>query len=341
MGLGACGVPAAFEPVAPAPHSAIALERFIEGHGSPHLLFTPDARLRTIAGATLRGRDAIQSYLSDPGLSGPRDFQFGTETVYRCGPERGIETGTYRAIHRLDGRLRVLVGRWYAEWRRVGARWAIDDGRLLGPGEPLPPIHEDCVTPDQEVRAEARFTATLQGAPFGFFTADPHHGLESLGRYPYFSESMAGPGVILSADYRLGRWLTVGGYAGRDPVRRTTYRLDQEREERLTSRLGFWALAIGYEGRVVSVDAGPARVRSRWSWSSTADVLIDEGTVDSRWGAVVTARAVQSLRWDLGLELMLQYRWFGSDVLPRAIPPLKRSRNGLFIGLGIALRRTP
>jgi hypothetical protein len=173
------------------------------------------------------------------------------------------------------------------------------------------------------------------------YTADPHHDLESAGRLPYYSYSVASPALMVSATYRLGRWLVVGGHWGRDPEHRTSYWVAKDRQEQLYSRVSFVALGAGYEGRNVSLTVAPARVRSRWYWTSTLDALIEQEVDDRRWGAVVTARAVQSLQWDLGLELMLQYRWFGSDMVPRTATRFERSQNGLFIGLGLALRRTP
>ncbi|MFO7892334.1 MAG: nuclear transport factor 2 family protein [Longimicrobiales bacterium] len=323
------------------PHSAVELERFLAGQPAPHSLYIEDARLRTPDGTILQGRSTIQAYLSAVRPPSAHNFEFFQEHVYRCGADRGIETGRYRAERREGLRTLVVVGRWYAEWQRTGKdRWAIREGRLLGPGEPLPDIRPDCVDAAEEVRASSRFTASLQGAPFGFFTADPHEGVRSLGRFPYYADSVKRPGIIFSAGYRVGRWLTVGGYGGRDPHRRTTYRLGDERQEWLTSRLSFLALAVGYQGRNVSLDVGPARVRSHWDWSSSVNVLLDASTDDSRWGAVVTARAMQSLSWDLGIEIMVQYRFFGVDRVPRTESVVERAWSGFFIGLGVALRRT-
>lgn len=339
-GGGCARLPAALAPVPAPTSSALELEAYVRGEDRPRYPFAADAGLRTADGDSLAGRAAILDYLTAPPTAPVHGFTFFTGQVVRCSRDLGFETGTYRAVETGGGRATPIGGRWFAEWRRARAGWEIAEGRMLKPGERLPPTPEWCVGTESEVRARARFTASLQGAPFGIFTARPHRGLEDLSGMPYRSTGSERPGAIVSASYRVGRWLTVGGYWGLDPLTRTTYRLDQDTIEWLRSTAWFAALTAGYEGRNVSVDAGPAWVRSSWEWTNSWNDQWSESADYSDLGAVVTARWIQPVASDLGIEAMVQRRFFKADVVPGTDPAIERSRSGFFLGLGVVLRRT-
>lgn len=330
---GCANVPAQLRPVPVPEHSAVELAEWLQSAERSGVPVADEGRLRTADGVWLAGSDTVRAHLN----GSIQTVEVHTRDVARCGSNRGVETGTYRAERRIGGR-RLVGGQWYAEWRRVGSAWELREAMLLRPGERLPPVPEECTRPEAEARALARFTASLHGFPFALFTSKPHAGLEGQGSYRYYSTSTERPGAVLSASYRFGRWLTLGGYLGLEPRTRTTYRYTQEYIEWLRSSATLAAVTVGYEGRNVSLDVGPAVVRSRWWWESSTDLGPAPPVERVQPGMVATMRAIQPLAADLGLEVAVQRRFFGGEVVPESDPAVERARSGWMVGLGLALR---
>lgn len=330
---GCSSLPTPLAPVRPPAYSALDLERDISRQDASHMDFAEDATLATPKRDTLRGRRAIQAYMTTSGESGPPGFKFYTYGVYRCDARRGVELAKYRTM--LSG-----GGEWYALWvRSPDGDWKIQQAVMARPGDALPRPGPECISTDAEVAAEARLTFSLEGPPFKISTADPHKDLENVGRYPFQSTSVTRADVILASTYRVNDWLAVGGMWGLLSRVRTTYHVNPGPTEWLDSGGNLWAITAGYQGRNVTLDAGPALVRTHWQWSDNSGFSGVSATY-SRIGAVAEARGIIPLRSDVNLEVLVQRRFMGSDLVPRTNGTRYGSRDGFFLGLGLAFRRT-
>jgi len=330
---GCSSLPTPFAPVRPPAHSALELERDISREDASHLDFAENATLATPKRDTLRGRQAIQAYMTTSTESGPPGFEFFTDHVYRCDARRGVELGKYRSM--LSG-----GGEWYALWvRSPDGDWKIQRAVMVRPGDALPRPGPECVGTGAEVAAEARFTFSLEGPPFKISTADPHKGLENVGRYPFQATAVTRGDVILAATYRVTDWLAVGGTWGLLANVRSTYHVPNGPTEWLDSGGNLWAITAGYQGRNVSLDAGPALVRTHWQWDDGSG-FPGASAAYSHIGAVVEARGIIPLHGDVNLEVLVQRRFVGADLVPRTNGTRYGSRDGFFLGLGLAFRRT-
>lgn len=330
---GCSSLPTPLAPARPPAHSALELERDISGKDASHMDFAESATLATPKGDTLRGRRAIQAYMTNSGESGPPGFEFFTERVYRCDARRGVELAKYRSM--LSG-----GGEWYALWvRSPDGDWKIQRAVMVKPGDALPRPGPECIDTRAEVAAEARLTLSLEGPPFMISTADPHKDLEHAGRYPFQSTSVTRADVILASTYRVNDWLAVGGVWGLLASVRTTYHVPLGPTEWLNSGGNMWAITAGYQGRNVTLDAGPALVRTHWQWSDGSGFPGVSATY-THVGAVADARGIIPLRSDVNLEILVQRRFVGSDLVPGTNGTHHGSRDGFFLGFGLAFRRT-
>ncbi|MCG6987147.1 MAG: hypothetical protein LJF06_03025 [Gemmatimonadetes bacterium] len=330
---GCSTLPAPFAPVRPPAYSALELERDISREDASHLDFAESATLATPKRDTLRGRRAIQAYMTTSPESSPPGFEFFTDHVYRCDARRGVELGKYRSM--LSG-----GGEWYALWvRSEDGDWKIQRAVMVRPGDALPRPGPECVSTGAEVAAEARFTFSLAGPPFMISTAHPHRDLKTAGSYPFQSTEVRRADVILASTYRLNRWLVVGGMWVLLSKVRTTYHTPFGPMDWLDSGGNLWAITAGYQGRNITLDAGPALVRTHWQWGNYSE-FPGASAGYSHLGALVEARGVIPLRSDVNLEVLVQRRFLGSDPIPGTDPVRYGSRDGFLLGFGLAFRRT-
>lgn len=341
--LAGCGpLPAPLAPTPVPAYSVLELERAIEGEAS-HFAFSEGARLTTPEGAALQGREEILSYLSGAaGGNSLRAFSFEPEHTFRCGEASGLVFGHYRAVRDRAGRPFDVAGPWQARWHRgEDQRWLIIEAVLGRPGDPVKDwLTSDCVDTSAEVASRARLTVGVHGGPFSLFTGDPHPELKDAGRHGYAGEDRTRRGFMAVAGYRLNSWLALDVLGSVDPHRRTTYRsiLDGSKEW-LLSGADVVAVMPAYQARNVTLEAGPALVRSWWRWATPSGPPgVQEAA--TRLGGVAGARVTIPLRSDMALEFMGQYRLMGTEVVPRTTPVRQVSRSGFFFGLGFAVRRT-
>ncbi|MBW3553715.1 MAG: hypothetical protein KY466_09395 [Gemmatimonadetes bacterium] len=108
----------------------------------------------------------------------------------------------------------------------------------------------------------------------------------------------------------------------------------------LESTASFLAVVGGYEGKNVTLDAGPVWFRSTWSCLDDQERTVTEPRY-ARPGAVVTLREALPAGRNTSAGLMLQYRFLGSDEVPYSSPRISADRSGLFISLGLGVRAMP
>jgi hypothetical protein len=330
---GCSSLPTPFAPVRPPAYSALELERDIAEEDASHMDFAEDATLATPKRDTLRGRQAIQAYMTTSTESGPPGFEFFTDRVYRCDARHGVELGKYRSM--LAG-----GGNWYALWvRSADGGWKIQRAVMVRPGDALPRPGPECVGTAAEVAAEARLTLGVEGPPFKISTADPHRDVKTAGLYPFQSTTVRRADVVLASTYRVHRWLAVGGTWMLLSSVRTTYHVPLGPTEWLDSGGNIWAITAGYQGRNITLDAGPALARTHWQWADGSGFPGVSATY-TRLGAVAEARGIIPLRSDVNLEILAQRRFVGSDLVPRTNGTRYGSRDGFFLGFGLAFRRT-
>ncbi len=275
-----------------------------------------------------------------PSESGDGGREFLPDRVYRCDAPRGIEVGKYRTGELAGRGARPRSGGWFARWEPTSdGDWKIREAILSRPGEPMPEIEATCVDAKTELAAGAHFTLSVQGPPFGFFLADPHKDLEGAGRSGFRAEEIDRPGALLSSTYRVTEWLALGGLWILEPRRRTSYGNSLRANQWLKSGGNVLAVTLGYEGRNVSLDAGPALARSYWEWTDVTEVP-GEGAHYSKVGAVVGARGLIPLRVDLHLEVRLHRLLVAKEDVPDTEPVLTGSRSGFYLGMGLASQPT-
>lgn len=334
--LACASLPAPLAPVRPPDEAAIALERMILVEKQGQLALADDAVLRLGDGEAVSGREAILRFLG-PVAPYLRPAASAGTKVYRCGEERGIERGAYRAPHDL-GAL-PAAGRWHAVWEATeGGDWQIREVMLLGPRASYPGLPEGCVEGLGEAWAAGRLTLSVHGYPLAYYSARPHADVRGLGPNMVGTET-AGLGGILGGRWRFGNSLAAGGYWGREPPVRTRYESAATGTTYLVSNGTFAGLVAGYEGRNVSLDAGPVWFRSSWSWLNYQE-RADTVARYERLGAIVTLRVALPMAWDMATDLVIQHRFFGREEVPHRSRQVFADRSGLFIGLGLALRKT-
>lgn len=327
-GAAACGrLPATVAPVPPVAYSVSELEHIIRT-ASP-LPFTDGAALRTLGGDTIRGREAILDYFTAPPGSGHHSIYITTTEVYRCGPELGIQYGTYRAVLEGEGgHDRITSGRWVARWRGAAGSWQIGDGAFLQPAQGAPPVPASCIGRAEERFSTARLSFSGHLSAAGFIDQTPHDVLDRDG-----AGAVTTPGVLAGARYRLWKGLAVGGYLGSAPTRATTM------FHTLHSKTSFRSLVVAYEGRNVALDVGPAWTETEWWWTNGATNRREgDDAFFSRRGALVSVHLMVPVYRQLSVDLIAQQRYFGSDRgLPRLDPELEAAQDHFFVGIGLAI----
>ena len=296
------------------------------GETEGRLTFDQDAVLRVGDGPSVTGT-AIAELLG-LGSAERRPVEFQGREIHRCGEGHAIERGTYRMTHPLG--TVPAEGRWHAVWRHdASGAWAIREAMLFGLSA-YPPLPEGCVSAARVAWSANRLTLSFHGWPLAFTTANPLAG----------AARFSGIAGTVGARWRFGSWATAGGYGGRDWRLRTSAVSRPEGSSDLASTASFLAVVGGYEGRNVTLDAGPAWFRSTWRW------LDDQGRTSTetryaRPGAIVTLRGAVPAGRRASADLVLQYRLFGSDEVPYSSPRIWADRSGLFISLGLGLRAMP
>lgn len=316
-------------PLAPAPltdEAAIDMERGIMEETERRLTFDQDAVLRLEDGPSVTGTAIVE--ILGLGSAERHPVEFRRREIYRCGEGHAIERGTYRMTHQL-GTL-PAEGRWHAVWRHdASGAWAIREAMLFGLSA-YPPLPGGCVSAAREAWSANRLTLSFHGWPLAFSTADPLAG----------SGSFSGFAGMVGARWRFGSWATAGGYGGRDWRIRTSSRSRPAGSSYVESAASFLAVVGGYEGRNVTLDAGPVWLRSTWSWLDDQGRTVTEARY-GRPGAVVTLRGALPAGRNMSADLLLQYRLFGSEAVPYSSPRILADRSGLFISLGLGLRAMP
>jgi hypothetical protein len=304
--------------------------------------FHDDARLVTPQDGPFDGRDSILRYLA--GQSSPVfSFRFSADEVYRCGPDRGIEIGTYNALLAQEGWNRPVAGRWWAEWTRSPAHgWRIREARLHEAGRRASPPPPGCVSLEEAIRAVGRVTVSGHLTGVGYDTGDPHRDTEQLGRYPYKGQGTSRSGALLGIRYRGLHWLAAELDLGLLPRTFSWYKTSPSatREQWLVSDAAFAGLTLGYEGRDIFVGAGPALYRSWWGWSGQGPAP-GRGVGQVGVGAVATLRVMIPAARGFGFDLLAQYRAFPQHPIPEVEPAVSRTHSGLFFGVGIGSRVLP
>lgn len=338
LALPACApLSAAFAPVPVIVHSPSEVQEAI-GADSGRVAFSDDAILRTPTGVTIRGAGAILEFLSGRHPSGYHGIRMSTARVYRCGAARGLEIGQFAGNRRQDGISRAVTGRWGAEWTRGSTgEWLITVATLYAPGRRPSPAGRDCVELAAEIRARSRLTLSLHASKLGYYTADPREGDYFWGPYPVRDRSIGRGGALVSARYRIGRWLGVAAHGEVMPRFKTWFRDSRTlSDEYLTVTGSFASLSAMYDGRNVSFAIGPAVYRSRWLWDDESPFPTEAAFTGL--GAVSTMHVLIPLGKDLGLDLVGQYRAFGNHpVRPGETVP-EGSYSGFFFGIGFAMR---
>jgi hypothetical protein len=344
LAVSGCFLPGPMRPVQPPAYSALELQRDVTGPDSMHMDYAADATLRTQNGDTVRGRDRIQAYMvatatKSVGGQGGR-FDFYAHRFYRCSAVEGIEISSFRMLTRA-GESYPPSGRWFARWSRSGnGDWTIREAILARPGERLPALGPGCVGTGQEVAAVSRVTVSVHGPPFKIDTSHPYHDLRRVGTYPFYDRKAGHIPLILAVRYRVARWAAVGAMWARQRGFRDNYAelaSNVVYKESLTRSGSIIALTAGYQGKDVSLDAGPALFRSHWEWTENGG-LAGPSASYSHLGAVVQMRVVVPLASDFNLELIGQRRFVGDDLVPRTTE--SRSSEGWYLGVGFAIRRT-
>jgi hypothetical protein len=335
-----CGaIASAVEPVRAPAHSALELERVVQAAGALRTDFSPGARLRTLDGSVLEGGPAARRYLGAGRGARDHSFRFFTDQVSRCDAASGLEIGWYQAVQRVGGSDNAVSGTWWAVWETTGeGEWRIREAALLGDAADAQPT-STCITPADEHRARSRITVAAHVSPVGYRVGTPHDDVRDLGLYPFFGTRINQVGAVGRISYRMGDWFAVGSYFGREPGYETLYLLHTTREtlrDGVTTTTSFAAATVGYDGRLVSLDAGPAVVDTRWEWTRNAGFPTRSGE-ERRVGAVATLHLALPAG-DFIVDLMAQQRWFGHDDVPRLEEPARASQNGLFLGVGLGVR---
>lgn len=340
--ISACGrLPAPLAPTPSPTYSALELESEVRDGDHRHLDFAPDGVLHTLDDRSLQGPESIRAYLEATFSASMEPLQFFPVQVWRCGPEEGLEVGRYRGLLRAsDTDMHLSAGPWYARWRRApDGAWRIQEARLMRPGQTAMPVTEGCVDADAEFAAKSRFTGSVLGGPFALFTADPNGRRDPRVTSRDYITERARMGLLLSARYRIGSWFSLGGMWGWEPTIRTkTEQGVGDANLFIKSRGDFAAATVGFQGRNVLFEAGPATARTRWEWTNSDRPFAVEG--DRVVGAVVGTRLTYTSPSGVGIELAAQRRFFPLEEVPRSGGLRHGSRRGFFFSLGLALRRT-
>lgn len=332
LGAGGCGqLPAPLAPIPPVAYSVSELEDV--ARESVPLPFTDRAVLQTLRGDTVRGRDAILDYFTAPPGLGHHSIDITTGDVYRCGPETGMQNGIYRAVlENESGFDQIASGRWRADWVKSGEEWRIAEAAFLEPSRGPASVPPHCIGMAEDRYSTARFRLSVHPNPASYVDSNPHDFLdfEGAGEVAHvgFLDLLAG------AHYRLWKGFGVGSYIGNTPTRVTPL------GNVLQSKLRFGSVGVGYEGRNVALNAGPAWVQSEWWWTTGRlfERIRGKDATFSRPGAIVSLHVVIPLYRQLSLDLLAQQRYFGTDRgIPDLDPDRETSQDHLFMAVGVAI----